>query len=96
MPTRIDVNITGSRAANARLLPIRDRVDNVSTRLLHMLSEIDLRILDQANLKARLTTTHRNIVLIEADIQNLYTSINGMLNGYEEADNRGHIKNLDI
>jgi len=86
MSAKIDVNITESRTANTRLVPIRKRIDGVSDNLLHLLSTVDSKILSQNNLKARIYNTRKSTLSIEADIRNMHTSITSMLSRYEEAD----------
>ena len=84
--SRIQVNIEQSRRENARLSPIRNNVDEVRSRLRHIQSGIDSRVLDRRDLRTRLVNVRNRIDLVENDLQDIQTCIRDILNRYEEAD----------
>lgn len=82
----INVNVAKSRATNTQLLPIYDKVNNVTIRLTSIQSSLDPRILSHNNLRMRMLNTRSKIVSIEAHLRNFHAGIANILNRYEEAE----------
>ena len=83
---RIDVDIEGVRRANRKLSPIRNNIDGVVTQIINLQSSIDSRVLNENNLRERISSLRNNIKAIEGDIKIFNNTLESMLRGYEKTD----------
>jgi len=82
----IDINIAESRSANSALSPIRNDIDSIITRLSNLQRAIDPRILNQRNLRGRISNSRNSAASIGDDLQNLQATIASILSRYEQTE----------